>query len=209
MDQTGISWGLSCCCCLVTQLYLTLWDPMDCNPPGSSVHGISQARILEWVAISLSRGSSQPRDQTQVSYVAGRFFTIWAIWEAHCGLTQLSYLWKTVASWSLEPFFVGIYFCAGHCALLLIPIVLLNLDCVLLFLLYRWNWSLGRWGLTWFHGPRREVRVSNKFYPSSNQIRTERWTRCMPIPLPVLKSILLIQIWFTKANLMGHIQLTH
>ena len=50
-------------------------DPMDYSPPGSSVHGISQTRILEWVAISFFRGSSQPRDLTQVSYVAGRFFT--------------------------------------------------------------------------------------------------------------------------------------
>ena len=49
-------------------------DPMDFSPPGSSVHEISQARILEWVAISFSRGSSQPRDQTQVSCIAGRFF---------------------------------------------------------------------------------------------------------------------------------------
>ena len=63
---------------LVTQSYLTLCDPMDCSPPGSAVHGILQARILEWVAISSSRGSSPPRDQTQVSYIAGRFFTIWA-----------------------------------------------------------------------------------------------------------------------------------
>ena len=46
---------------------------MDCNPPGSSVHGIFQVRILEWVAIPSSRGSSQPRDQTQVSYTAGGF----------------------------------------------------------------------------------------------------------------------------------------
>ena len=52
----------------------SLW-PMDCSPPGSSVHGILQARILEWVAISFPRGSSQPRDWTQVSLVAGRFFT--------------------------------------------------------------------------------------------------------------------------------------
>ena len=57
------------------QLYLTLWDPMDCSLPGSSVHRILQARILEWVAIPFSRGSSQPRDQTQVSHIAGRFFT--------------------------------------------------------------------------------------------------------------------------------------
>ena len=51
---------------------------MNCSPPGSSVHGIFQARILEWVAIPFSRGSSQPRDQTQVSCMTGRFFTIWA-----------------------------------------------------------------------------------------------------------------------------------
>ena len=48
----------------------TLFDPMDRSPPGSSVHGILQARILEWVAISYSRGSSQPRDQTHVSYIS-------------------------------------------------------------------------------------------------------------------------------------------
>ena len=51
-------------------------DPMDCSPPGSSVHGIFQARILEGAAISFSRGSSQPRNRTQVS-IAGRFFTDW------------------------------------------------------------------------------------------------------------------------------------
>ena len=51
---------------------------MDCNLPGSSVRGILQARILEWVAIPFSRGSSQSKDQTQVSCIAGRFFTIWA-----------------------------------------------------------------------------------------------------------------------------------
>ena len=56
------------------QSRLTHCDPLGCNPPGSSVHGIFQARILEWAAISSSRGSSQPRDRTQVSYIAGRFF---------------------------------------------------------------------------------------------------------------------------------------
>ena len=49
---------------------------MDCSPRGSSVHGISQAKILEWVAISFSRGSSQPRDGTCVSCIAGGFFTV-------------------------------------------------------------------------------------------------------------------------------------
>ena len=67
---------------LVTQLCLTLCDPMDCSPPGSSIHGILQARVLEWVAISLSMGSSWPRDQTRVSCIAGGFFTIWATKEA-------------------------------------------------------------------------------------------------------------------------------
>ena len=51
--------------CEVAQLCLTLCDPVDCSPPGSSIHGILQARILEWVAISFSRGSAPPRDQTQ------------------------------------------------------------------------------------------------------------------------------------------------
>ena len=48
----------------------TLWDPMDCSPPGSSVHGIFQARMLEWVAVSFSREASWPRDQTCVSYIS-------------------------------------------------------------------------------------------------------------------------------------------
>ena len=51
---------------------------MEYSPPGSSIHGILQARTLEWVAVPSSRGSSQPRDQTQASHIAGRFFTIWA-----------------------------------------------------------------------------------------------------------------------------------
>ena len=66
------------------QSRLTLCDPMDCCPPGSSVHGILQARILEWVALPSSRGSPQPRDQTCVSYVsciASGFFTTSPTWE--------------------------------------------------------------------------------------------------------------------------------
>ena len=53
-----------------------LFDPIDCSLPGSSVHGIFQARVLEWVAISFSRGSSRPRDPTHVSRIVGRRFTI-------------------------------------------------------------------------------------------------------------------------------------
>ena len=57
--------------CLVTQLYTPLWDPMDCSPPGSSVHGILQARIPAWVAISSSRGFFPSRDWTWMSCIAG------------------------------------------------------------------------------------------------------------------------------------------
>ena len=61
---------------LLTQSCLTLCDPTDCSPPDSSVHGILQERILKWVAMPSSRGSSQARYRTQVSSIAGRFFTI-------------------------------------------------------------------------------------------------------------------------------------
>ena len=62
-------------CVSVAQSCLTLCDSMDCSPPGSSVHGILQARILEWVAIPFSGGSSWHRDRTWVSYMASRFLT--------------------------------------------------------------------------------------------------------------------------------------
>ena len=61
---------------------------MDYSLPGSSIHGIFQARVLEWDAIFFSRGSSQPRDQTQVSHIAGRRFTIWATREAQQGIKK-------------------------------------------------------------------------------------------------------------------------
>ena len=64
-----------CCCYLVAKLRSTLCDHMDSSPPGSSVHGISQARVLEWVVISISRGSSQLRDKIWVSCIAFKFFT--------------------------------------------------------------------------------------------------------------------------------------
>ena len=60
----------------VTQLCLTLCNPVDCSLPGSSIHEMVQERILEWVAISFSWGSSQPRGQTQVSRIAGRCFIL-------------------------------------------------------------------------------------------------------------------------------------
>ena len=68
---------------LVTQSRPTQCDPVVCGPPGSSVHGILQARILEQVAMPSSRGSSRPRDRTWVSHIAGRFFTIWTTRETY------------------------------------------------------------------------------------------------------------------------------
>ena len=66
-------WLEMVCGAVLNRIWL-FWDPMESSPPGSSVSGISQARILEWVAISFSRGSSSPRDQTCVSCTAGGFF---------------------------------------------------------------------------------------------------------------------------------------
>ena len=66
--KTNIQNALKFCCCLVANLHSVLCNPMDCRPLGSSVHGIVEARILDWVVISSSRGFFPLRDQTQVSY---------------------------------------------------------------------------------------------------------------------------------------------
>ena len=89
INHVFLSW-VSLVHMLVTQLCLTLCDPMDCSPPGSSVHGILLARILEWVAIPCSRGSSPPRNGTWVSCIAGRRFTVWDTREAlYSSYTQI------------------------------------------------------------------------------------------------------------------------
>ena len=69
LEESG-SLTSDCGYCLVSKSYPNICDPVDCNPQGFSVHGIFQARILQWVAMPSSRGSSQPRDQTHVSYVS-------------------------------------------------------------------------------------------------------------------------------------------
>ena len=73
-SATELNWTDVVCAHTRVQLCPALCDPMDCSLPGSSVHGIFQARILEWAAISFSRGSSQPRDRTWVSHLVGRCF---------------------------------------------------------------------------------------------------------------------------------------
>jgi len=71
----------------------SLWPGLDYSPPGSSVHGILQARILEWVAIPFSRGSSQPRDWNWGSHIAGRCFIIWVTREAHVYTSYIAYMY--------------------------------------------------------------------------------------------------------------------
>ena len=100
---------------LVTQLCPTLCNPTDCSPPGSSVHGILQARILEWVAIPFSRGSSQPRNRTQVSHTAGRFFIVWATREVQeSGMGSPAYPFSRGSSrprsWTGVSFFASKFF---------------------------------------------------------------------------------------------------
>ena len=92
----------------IAQLCPALWDPMDCSLPGSSILGIFQARILEWVAISFSRRSSQPRDWTQVSCTVGRCFTIWATSEVQISMQISLSLLPTYLPCSLQQ--MNIYF---------------------------------------------------------------------------------------------------
>ena len=82
-------------CGLVAQSCPTLCSPMNCSLSGSSIHGILQARILEWIAIPFSRGSSCPKDRTQVSCIAGTFFTIWAT-------GKINWWLKNYYSWDIQ-----------------------------------------------------------------------------------------------------------
>ena len=108
----GSSWPrnrtrVSCIEGKVAQSCPTLCDPMDYSLPGFSVHGIFQVRVLEWVAISFSRGSSWPRDRTRVSCIVGRRFTHWAIlnhlnyqgspfpWIHHSPMETLDWIWES------------------------------------------------------------------------------------------------------------------
>ena len=88
----------------VAQLCPTLCNPMDCSLPYSSIHGVFQARVLEWVAISFSRGSSQPRDQTWVSRIVVRCFTIWATREVTLFQSRSKY--KMIPRIKFKPYHV-------------------------------------------------------------------------------------------------------
>ena len=83
--------------CSVAQLFLTLWDPMDCSLQDSSAHGIFQARILEWAVISFSRGSSWPRDGTRISCVGRWILHHWAMKESQ------NYTWGALKFTQLFP----------------------------------------------------------------------------------------------------------
>ena len=92
--------------CSVLKSCLTLWDPVDCSPSSSSVHGILQARILEWVAIFSSRGSSWPKDRTRVLYVSIHRDSVYV-----CVLV-LSCVWLFAIPWTVgwqAPLFIGFF----------------------------------------------------------------------------------------------------
>ena len=103
---------------LVAQSCPILCDPTNCSLPGFSVHGILQARILEWIAIPFSRGSSWPRDRSLVSCIAGRFFTVWATGKS------LSILIKNQLAVN-----VWAYFCTLSSVLFICISVLLPVPC--------------------------------------------------------------------------------
>ena len=105
---------------LVAQSCPTLCDPMHCSPPGSSVHGIFQVRILEWVAISFSRGSSWPKNWTRLTHIAGRCFTLWTIREAP--ITERGVLKFPTRLWiCLVSLFYQLVPCIFSCSLVLCP----------------------------------------------------------------------------------------
>ena len=136
---------------LVAQSCPTLCNPMDWSSPGSSVHGILQARILEWVTIPLSRGSSQPRDWTRVSCIEGRFFTVWATRE-DCLMSFISshiqFIWISLIvsnmSFHGQLSWVGIQKCLHYWVSLSCLLSLLFQQSSSLHLFPPCNWFVGK-----------------------------------------------------------------
>ena len=120
---------------LVAQSYPSLCDPLDCSPPGSSVLGILQARILEWVAIPFTRGSSQPRDWAWVSCIAGRLFTIWATREELWLCFSLLTLSSSKIGGSSFPVFWSLWWFQDMFVYLLLLVISVVLTGV-------WDWKL-------------------------------------------------------------------
>ena len=130
-----------CNLCVYIQSYSTLCHPVDCSPPGSSVHGIFQAWILEWVVISSSRGFSWPRDWTPVSCIScigGRFFTSWATGEAPalCGDFTILHLQRICLRMpgSLQPCHQNSLLKFGMCQCGEIDYSLVIFVCIFLFM---------------------------------------------------------------------------
>ena len=131
---------------LVAQLCLTLSDPMDCSSPGSSVHGISQARALEWISIFFSRGSSLPRNWTQVSRIAGRFSTSWATRDPK---EFLKWLYKSTLTWTVCENQTVLY---PHHHLILCPLYFNHFSDYFNFhiLNHSWSWACVYWLFVYF-----------------------------------------------------------
>ena len=117
-----------CCCGIAAQSCLLLCDLTDCSPPGLCVHGISQARILEWVAISCSRGSSWPTDRTYISCIGRRVLYYWATWilKVICSHSKnleqpiwCSHQWCRRETLSLHPYSVFCLSLSPRCTVML------------------------------------------------------------------------------------------
>ena len=115
------SWQLSVQSSSIAQLCLTLCNPMDCCPPGSSIHGLFQLRILEWVAISSSKGSSWPSNQNHVfcvSCIGSRILYHRATWEAQNSVeSRLAWFSKQIIfKWALDTLFSMMTFLKSKCS---------------------------------------------------------------------------------------------
>ena len=106
LRKIDVHWYFRKCCCLVAKLCPTLCDPKDCSSPDYSVHGISQVRILKWVAISFSRASSQPKDWICISCIGRQILLHWATreapWECYSAIKRNEGLTHSATSMSLE-----------------------------------------------------------------------------------------------------------
>ena len=131
---------------------LTLCDHVDCSSPGPSVHGILQARILEWLAIPFSRGSSQPRDRTWVSCIAGRFFIIWAtnqemILKTHCRIQAFT---RDGSRWSALQ--ASLFFLIGIDDTVIL-IMFITFQSAFMCIMALFSSSFTRWGWEVLQGP--------------------------------------------------------